>query len=137
MHAPDFDAQIPREIDAVTGLPIGPEVADAAPAPRPERIVLDGRYCRLEPLDPVRHGDDLFAASTPPDAAARHLYLFEDAPTSRAGFQTWMIEKAASNDPLFFAVIDKATGRACRTPNADAHRSRQSRHRNRQHLLGT
>lgn len=108
----NFDAQIPREINAETGLPIGPTVANATPAPRPERVVLDGQYCRLEPLDPIKHGDDLFKAATPPDAAARHLYLFEFAPTSRADYQIWLQEKAASNDPLFFAVIDKATGRA-------------------------
>ncbi len=107
----ELEQHILREADAATGLPIGPRVS-VEPAPRPARIVLDGRYCRVEPLDPARHGDDLFHASTPPDAAARHLYLFEDAPISRAEYQSWLVEKAASTDPLFFAVIDKATGRA-------------------------
>ena len=106
------DAQIPRETDAATGLLIGPRVADPTPAPRPERVVLEGRFCRLEPLDPVRHGDDLFRASTPPDAKARFLYLFEDPPESRAEFQTWLEKVAVSTDPLFFAVIDKRTGKA-------------------------
>jgi RimJ/RimL family protein N-acetyltransferase len=108
---PIFDAQIPRETDPATGLPIGTRVASTSAVPRPERVVLDGRYCRLEPLDPKRHGDDLFRASTPPDAAARHIYLFEEPPVSRAAFQTWLETVAASNDPLFFAVIDKRTGR--------------------------
>jgi RimJ/RimL family protein N-acetyltransferase len=106
-----LDAQIPRETEAVTGLPIGPRVADASAGPRPERVVLDGRFCRLEPLDPARHGDDLFRASTPPDAAARFIYLFEEPPVSRAEFQVWLEKVAASQDPLFFAVIDKRTGR--------------------------
>ncbi len=106
-----FEHQIPRETDAETGLRIGPRVADLSPAPRPERVVLDGRFCRLEPLDPARHGDDLFAASTPADAAARFIYLFEEPPTTRAAFQTWLETAAASADPLFFAVIDKRTGR--------------------------
>jgi RimJ/RimL family protein N-acetyltransferase len=108
---PPLDAQIPRETDAASGLPIGPRVANAGPVPRPERAVLDGRYCRLEPLDPARHGDDLFRASTPPDAAARFLYLFEEPPVSRAEFQAWLEKVAVSQDPLFFAVIDKRTGR--------------------------
>ena len=106
-----FDSQIPREIDAETGLPIGPLVADPAPAERPQRVVLEGRFCRLEPLDAARHGDELFRASTPPDAAARFLYLFENPPVSRAEFQTWLEKVAASEDPLFFAVIDKRSGR--------------------------
>ena len=30
--------------------------------PFPERKVLEGRYCRLEPLDVARHGADIAAA---------------------------------------------------------------------------
>jgi RimJ/RimL family protein N-acetyltransferase len=107
----DFEAQIPREIDPATGLAIGPKITATMPAKRPERIVLDGRFCRLEPLDPARHGEQLFTASSPPDAAARHQYLFEDAPTTKAEFKTWLEGRAASDDPLFFAVVDKRTGR--------------------------
>ena len=103
--------RVPQEIDKVTGLPVGPRVANPAPAKRPERVVLDGRYCRLEPLDPSRHGAELFKASTAADAEARFLYLFEDPPTSQSEFQAWLEKSAASADPLFFAVIDKATGR--------------------------
>ena len=104
--------QIPREIDAVTGLPIGPMLVDPAPAKPPERIVLDGRFCRLEPLDPVRHGDQLYAASTPPDAAQRFQYLPVSAPKDRAEFDAWISARAAMTDRLYFAVIDKRTGRA-------------------------
>ena len=106
-----LDGQTPRETDAATGLPIGPIVATTGPAARPERRVLEGRFCRLEPLDPVRHGDDLYRASTPPDAASRFLYLFEEPPVSRAAFQSWLEQVALSIDPLFFVVIDKRTGR--------------------------
>ncbi len=106
-----LDAQIPRETDTATGLPIGPCVADASPGARPQRVVLDGRFCRLEPLDPARHGDDLYRASLPADASARFLYLFEEPPTNRAEFQAWLERVAVSTDPLFFAVIDKRTGK--------------------------
>ena len=111
MLASAFDAQVPREIDPASGLPIGPRLADTAPASRPDRVVLDGRFCRLEPLDPAKHGDDLYRASTPPDAAARFLYLFEEPPASRAEFEPWLQTSAASADPLYFAVIDKRTGK--------------------------
>lgn len=81
------------------------------PRPRPERKVLEGRYVRLEPLDAARHGDGLFAASTVPDADSRFAWLFEKPPASRAEFQPWLEKVEASLDPLFFAVIDKASGK--------------------------
>ncbi len=80
------------------------------PYPRPQRVTLEGRYARLEPLDPTRHADGLFAASTPPDAADRFRYLFEAPPTDRAELQAWVERAAKTDDPLFFAVIDRATG---------------------------
>lgn len=78
--------------------------------PLPERHALAGRWCRLEPLDPARHGDALFAASMAPDAQARFRYLFE-SPVARPEFDAWMARAAASPDPLMFAVIDAASGR--------------------------
>ena len=79
---------------------------------RPERVVLEGRYTRLEPLDPNLHGTDLFASARQPGADDRFRYLFEEAPTDLAAFTPWLKHAAASADPLFFAVVDRATGRA-------------------------
>lgn len=80
--------------------------------PRPDRITLDGRYTRLEPLDPRQHTDDLFAVATAPGAADRFRYLFESEPADAADFANWVAKAAAASDPLLFAVIDRATGRA-------------------------
>lgn len=81
------------------------------PRPVPARRILEGRYVRLEPLDPARHGDGLYAVSVPEDAAERFRYLGDYPPESRAGFQPWLEKASGSSDPLFFVVIDKATGR--------------------------
>jgi RimJ/RimL family protein N-acetyltransferase len=78
--------------------------------PRPTRMKLEGRFCRLEPLDPARHGDELFAAAMAPGAEERFRYLSDD-PQDRAAFQTWLTRSFESSDPLFFAVIDTASGR--------------------------
>ncbi|MFC6489534.1 GNAT family N-acetyltransferase [Nitratireductor sp. GCM10026969] len=78
--------------------------------PAPARAPLEGHYVRLEPLDPARHGDDLFAASSVPDVEARFRWLGDYPPKSRAAFQPWLEKAAASSDPLFFAVIDRSTG---------------------------
>lgn len=77
---------------------------------RPERVTLTGRYARLEPLDPARHGDELFAASMAPGAEERFRYLFE-SPDDRSAFGAWLARAAASQDPLYCAVIDAASGR--------------------------
>ena len=82
------------------------------PRPRPDARVLEGRWCRLERLDPIRHGDSLHAASTAPGVEERFRYLFEPAPADRAAFDAWAARAAAGEDPLFYAVIDRATGRA-------------------------
>lgn len=81
------------------------------PRPRPERKVLEGRYVRLEPLSAAGHGDGLFEASSVTDADGRFRWLFEVPPENRAAFQPWLDKVEASNDPLFFAVIDKASGK--------------------------
>lgn len=79
------------------------------PRPRPERKVLEGRYVRLEPLSAARHGDGLYAAATA-DPDSRFRWLFENTPESREAFQPWLEKVEASEDPLFFTVIDKASG---------------------------
>jgi len=87
-------------------------LASWTPRPRPGRVVHEGRFIRLEPLDPARHGDDLFAASSAPGADERFRYLFESPPESREAFQAWLDKVAVLEDPLYFAVVDRATGRA-------------------------
>jgi RimJ/RimL family protein N-acetyltransferase len=86
------------------------DLAQWTPRPRPERRSHEGRYVRLEPLDAARHGDDLFAAGPTDEALLR--YLPERPFPDRAAFQPWLDKAAASEDPLFFAVIDTTTGRA-------------------------
>lgn len=81
-------------------------------APRPERVVLDGRYARLEPLDPARHGADLLRSAQEPGGDDRFLYLFEEPPADAAAFTPWLDTAATSVDLMFFAVIDRKTGRA-------------------------
>lgn len=77
----------------------------------PERRAFAGRYVRLEPLDAGRHGADLFAAGSGPEAARLWRYLPE-APLSASGFEEWLAKAGKSSDPLFFAAVDQATHRA-------------------------
>lgn len=78
---------------------------------RPARAPMEGRFVRLEPLDALRHGDGLYAASATPDADDRFRWLGETVPQDRPVFQAWLEKAAASDDPSHFAVIDRASGR--------------------------
>ena len=78
------------------------------PCPRPARVVLQGRYARLEPLAPA-HAQGLMAASA---NAASFDYLFDVPPKDLDDLEAYIAQKAASEDPLFYSVIDEATGLA-------------------------
>ncbi|HEV7254999.1 MAG TPA: GNAT family protein [Mesorhizobium sp.] len=87
-----------------------PDLRRWQPRPKPPREVLEGFFTRLEPFSAAAHGDGLFSASSVPDAADRFRWLPEAPPSSREAFQPWLEKAEASEDPLYFAVIDHATG---------------------------
>jgi len=83
------------------------------PAIPPNREAIVGRYVRLEPIDPARHAGDLFELSHGVQGdPAIWTYMGYGPFADFASFETWLVERAASKDPLFYAVIDSATGRA-------------------------
>ncbi|MFJ7356755.1 GNAT family N-acetyltransferase [Phyllobacterium sp. NPDC097923] len=86
------------------------DLKDWTPRPLPAREAIEGRYVTLEPLDAARHGDGLYEASSVADAADRFRYLFETPAGDRPAFDAWLEKVSASKAPLFFAVIDKASG---------------------------
>lgn len=91
--------------------PMSEDLKNWQPRPRPERKTMEGRLVRLEPLSAAKHGDDLFAASSVADAIERFRWLPDYPPKTRAEFQPWLEKAETSPDPLFFAVIDKASGK--------------------------
>jgi RimJ/RimL family protein N-acetyltransferase len=68
--------------------------------------VLAGRYARLEPLA-LAHAQGLMAASAD---AKSFDYLFDVSPRDLEDLKSYIRQKSASADPLFHAVVDKATG---------------------------
>src|ERR671912_1464703 len=87
-------------------------VPDPSPAPQPERRSHEGRYARVEPLDPTAHAHALFAASHgDPERARIWDYLPYGPFASREAFDTHLEAQAASDDPLFFAIRPRAGDR--------------------------
>jgi RimJ/RimL family protein N-acetyltransferase len=87
------------------------DLSDWTPRQRPAHAPMEGWFVRLEPLDAARHGDGLFDASSIADAGDRFRWLYENPPESRGAFDDWLGRVERSEDPMFFAVIDKATGK--------------------------
>jgi RimJ/RimL family protein N-acetyltransferase len=100
-----------QALDPLSNLPIGPEVSAHAAA-RPERRTIAGRFVRLEPLDAERHGPSLWLDTHGTGAAARWQYLFDEPFADETSFHAFLTRKAASADPLFFAIVDQSSGRA-------------------------
>ena len=91
--------------------PIGPLV-DVHPAKRPERVTLRGRAVTLTPLDAEAHAAALFRAANGGDKDRVWTYLFDGPYVDEAAFKANIAAKAQSADPLFFAVVDNASGEA-------------------------
>ncbi|MEZ5654211.1 MAG: GNAT family protein [Burkholderiaceae bacterium] len=94
------------------GQPIGEPVPAWRMPARPERRVHEGRFARLEPLEPARHGDDLHRACCDPANDAGWTYLPVGPFAEREAYLALLSQREASTDPLFFAIIDRASGRA-------------------------
>jgi RimJ/RimL family protein N-acetyltransferase len=85
-------------------------LADWKGVPAPTATLLEGRFIRLERLDPARHGDELFAALEGPGADPKLWDYLPYGPfLERSVFDAWLNNHAAASDPYFFAVIDRAT----------------------------
>jgi RimJ/RimL family protein N-acetyltransferase len=93
------------------GQPIGDAVLNWRPPAAPPREPIRGTRCDLEPLNIAQHGDALFDANARGDGS-NWTYLFAEPPESRESYLGYMSTTFAGDDPLCFAVIDKATGQA-------------------------
>ena len=85
---------------------------DNTPAPWPAPVILEGRYVRLEPLDPQAHAAALWEAAGGPGHDALWAYLFSGPFHDRAAFERHIQAKSGADDALFFAIVDRAANRA-------------------------
>jgi RimJ/RimL family protein N-acetyltransferase len=85
---------------------------DWSPAGTPGRIALNGVLVRLEALDPDRHAESLFTSSHAEGAGELWKHLPYGPFASQTDFTAWLGQRAASSDPLFYAVVDLESMRA-------------------------
>ena len=94
------------------GQPIGFPIENWQPRPRPSRETMTGRYCRLEAINPSRHGAALYAAFRQNSDGGNWTYLGYGPFADSASFDAWFENVGKSNDPLFCAIVDNKTDRA-------------------------
>ncbi len=87
-------------------------LTDWTPRPAPQPIVHDGQVVRLEPLDVPRHAEALFEAYAEDSEGAVWRYMLSGPFTGYRAFEKHAIGIQGLADPLYFAIIDKASGRA-------------------------
>jgi RimJ/RimL family protein N-acetyltransferase len=78
---------------------------DTNPARKPERITLEGRFCSLVPLDADAHASQLWAALKGPENDPLWLYMGDGPYGDAEVFRENIARKAASQDPLFYAIV--------------------------------
>lgn len=87
---------------------IGYALPDWQPRPYPQRVVLEGQYCRLEPLS-LQHADALFAAHQQAADTRNWTWLLREPEGSVEEYRQWIAGVESLQDPLHFAVIDIRT----------------------------
>ena len=88
--------------------PVGP-VVDAAPAQRPGAVALEGRFGRVEKLDPARHASDLWRGFSADDRLWTYMFYgpFPDA----GAFSNFLEKIAALEEQVYYTIVDR-DGRA-------------------------
>jgi NAD(P)H-dependent FMN reductase/RimJ/RimL family protein N-acetyltransferase len=88
--------------------PLGRALPHWQPRPLPECRSFQGLYSRIEPLDPVRHGEQLYAALCNEPGAAAWTYLPANPPADRNEWRSRLENYAAGRDPLFFTLFEES-----------------------------
>jgi RimJ/RimL family protein N-acetyltransferase len=86
------------------------------PARWPARTSLEGRWCRLDPVDPDRHAAMLYEGSHggshgTPAVEELWTYMPYGPFASAAAFRAWLGDSASGADPLFYTIVDRESGR--------------------------
>jgi RimJ/RimL family protein N-acetyltransferase len=66
----------------------------------------------LEPLDPARHAQDLFAANALDPEGRNFTYLLAGPFATLEEYRAWMEHQCMGSDPQFYAILDNQSGKA-------------------------
>jgi len=91
---------------------IGVALPDWKAPPWPPRETIAGRFCRVEPLDPDRHAEVLYAALKLDTEGRLWTYLPYGPFETLESYTSWLEANCQGEDPIFYAIVAQATGQA-------------------------
>jgi RimJ/RimL family protein N-acetyltransferase len=94
------------------GQAVGAPLTNWQGCAHPRGAIIEGRLCRLEPVDADRHAPGLFAAFSKDRDAHNWTYLPYGPFDSEDELRDWVETTCSGDDPCFYSVIDLANGRA-------------------------
>lgn len=94
------------------GQPIGSTVEGWIARQLPPRTPMEGRWCRVEPLDVERHAAELHDANLDDAEGRNWTYLTAGPFTELDSYRAWLTGISAGSDPMFHTIIDARTGKA-------------------------
>ena len=94
------------------GQPIGSPLPHWTARPRPPSSAMEGRFSRVEPIDPARHAADLHAAYLLDKDGRNWTYLPYGPFAHFEEYRDWLERAATSDDPLVHCIIESRSNRA-------------------------
>ena len=97
------------------GQMIGESMEGYTPGELPSIDFLEGRYARIEALSVEKHAENLLAVYGPDTPREMWTYLFQEPVADMEELVTLLNKMLARKDRFYYAIIDKATGKALGT----------------------
>jgi len=97
------------------GQMIGESMEGYTPGELPSIDFLEGRYARIEALSVEKHAEDLLAVYGPDTPREMWTYLFQEPVADMEELVSLLNQMLARKDRFYYAIIDKATGKALGT----------------------
>lgn len=92
--------------------PISFPIDNWQPRRHPPKVVLNGNFCTVEPIDVAKHSRSLFEANLNAEDGRNWTYLPYGPFTRFADYEQWLQETCLGNDPQFYAIVNNQSGRA-------------------------
>ena len=94
---------------------VGPSLADASPGKMPDVALLEGRYCSVEHLTVAEHYEDILDFYFTNQILSDWTYMYADPFESEEAVRQCLEDYEQSQNPYFFAIRDKASGKVLGT----------------------